>query len=196
MTEIAYNPEDIISRFDQDNLLPTYFKLLLDENKKINLVSRETAEGSLYHLAAESLLPLTTIKLKENASYLDIGSGGGFPAIPVIITQNLASASLVERTQKKAAAMRRMLLALKKRVDIQPVSFENFKADSESFDLITLRLVKLTNQMLAQILPLLKPDGTFIYYSKTELEIDVSLYLKRDFTISSGKSSFTIINRI
>lgn len=212
MTDIYYNPQEIIAKFDPDNLLPNYFNLLIKENKKINLVSRETiadgfiAEGSLnncgelpymeaknqYHalfqLAAESLLPLTTTNIGGNITYLDIGSGGGFPSIPIILTQNISNASLVERTQKKAGALRRMLLALKKRVDIHPVSFENFNADEKSFDLITLRLVKLTKPMLSEILSLLKSKGIFIYYSKTDIEIDTSLYQKEEFTTKSDKS--------
>ncbi len=201
MTEIPYNPKDIVSQFDKNNKLPLYFDLLLRENKKINLVSRETtlgglsaeggstAEGNLFQLAAESLLPLTTISIGDDITYLDIGSGGGFPSIPIIITQNISQATLVERTQKKAGALRRMLMALNKKVDIHPVSFENYKAEKESFDLITLRLVKLTKPMLSEILSLLSPNGTFIYYSKTELDVDNSIFQKRSFTYSSGKGS-------
>ncbi len=209
MTDISYNPQEIIAKFDPDNLLINYFNLLIKENKKINLVSRETVGGvlinsgesshsearnqyyALFQLAAESLLPFMTIKVSDNIAYLDIGSGGGFPAIPIILTQNLSKASLVERTQKKAGALRRMLLALKKRVDIYPVSFENYKAEKESFDLITLRLVKLTKPMLSEILSLLSPKGTFIYYSKTELEIDSSSYLKCNFNTTPNKSGYT-----
>jgi len=203
MTDISYNPQGIIAKFDPGNLLSDYFNLLIKENKKINLVSRETAGGRLinsdvassYHglfqLASESLLPFMTINISDNSTYLDIGSGGGFPAIPIILTQNLSNASLVERTQKKAGALRRMLLALKKRVDIYPVSFENYKAEKESFDLITLRLVKLTKPMLSEILSLLSPKGTFIYYSKTELEIDPSSYLKSNFSTTPNKSGYT-----
>jgi len=208
MTEIPYNPDEIIAKFDKEKLLPIYFNLLLKENEKINLVSRETATGgfinsdgspqNLKELAAESLLPLTKIEIIKDARYLDIGSGGGFPSIPIILTQSLINASLIERTQKKAAALRRMLLALKKRADIHPVSFEDFKGEKSSFDLITLRLVKLTKPILSRILSLLNHKGTFIYYSDSDLEFDDKNYKIDEYifsTTSNPSNRYTIIKR-
>lgn len=208
MREISYNPDEIIAHFDKENLLPAYFSLLLKENKKINLVSRETTNGgfinsdgspqNLMELAAESLLPLTKVEIINNARYLDIGSGGGFPSIPIILTQNFINTTLIERTQKKAAALRRMLLALKKRADIYPVSFEDFKGEQNSFDLITLRLVKLTKPILSQILSLLSPKGTFIYYSDSDLEFDNKNYKVDECifsTTNNPSNRYTIIRR-
>ncbi|MFH2048500.1 MAG: RsmG family class I SAM-dependent methyltransferase [bacterium] len=208
MTEISYNPDEIIAQFDKKNLLPVYFNLLLKENEKINLVSRETATGgfinsdgspqNLIELAAESLLPLTIIEIENDVRYLDIGSGGGFPSIPIILTQNLVSATLIERTQKKAGALRRMLLTLKKSVNILPASFEDFKGEQNSFDLITLRLVKLTKPILSQALSLLNTKGTFIYYSDSDLEFDDKNYKIDEYTFSTTNNPpkrYTIIRR-
>ena len=51
-----------------------------------------------------------------------------------------------------------------------PRTFEEVPLDSR-FDLITLRYVKLTPQLLRRILPALSPNGVFAYFSKPEFEV-------------------------
>ncbi len=115
-------------------------------------------------MAAESLLPLQLIESPIN-DYLDIGSGGGFPAVPILFSGRVGGqATLVERTQKKAAALKRLLGWLNLTASIQPRTFEEVRF-SGRYDLITLRWVKLTDSLLKRIVSLLTPHGTFLHYS-------------------------------
>lgn len=173
-----FDVRSFLAEIDPDSRLELYYELLADENRKVNLVSRETLPGIdsgqpdrfalLRVLAAESLFPLRDLNRNAFAQYLDIGSGGGFPAIPILLTQHIADATLVERTLKKAAALRRMLSQLNQSAKVEPVTFEETSVPHESFDLITLRLVRLTPPILKKILPLLTPGGTLVYYSRPQ----------------------------
>ncbi|MEA2031243.1 MAG: RsmG family class I SAM-dependent methyltransferase [candidate division Zixibacteria bacterium] len=158
-------------RMDSDNHLQHYFAKLTEENRRINLVSRETIADRLPQLAAESLAPLEILHRPHFNRYLDIGSGGGFPAIPILLTRNIEHVTLVERTQKKASALRRILISMNLRADIIPVTFEQFiPSDSGGYDIITMRLVKLTKSLLRRILPLLSTGGVFVYYAQTDID--------------------------
>lgn len=198
---ILFNPSQLLKKIDKNKKLETYFSLLKNENKKINLVSRETIKSQLPLLAAESLLPFEKIDLESFENYLDIGSGGGLPSIPIIFTRNIKHAILVERTKKKTTALKRMIKDLSLENDTINVMDKTFEECDFNilFDLITLKLVKLTDPLLNKIFPLLKTGGLFIYYSgnlninnKDKLNIVTCHYKNSD---SNLIKAFSIISK-
>jgi len=204
---IIYDPVELLKRFDPQNKLERYYQVLLQENEKINLVSRETGGArfmnkdiftGLKKLAAQSLLPFEKTNIAEIDNYLDIGSGGGFPAIPIILTRRIKQACLVERRKKKAGALRRMLLALDIKATIIDQSFEETSFEPV-LDLITLRLVKLTPQLFERIFSVLKPDGYFVYYSAPDFDLTDKAVSGATYyhSISSGEATgcFTIFHK-
>jgi 16S rRNA (guanine527-N7)-methyltransferase len=160
----------IIARYLDPARLTQYWELLMAENAKVNLVSRETSRAEFDRMVAESLMPLDFVS--ENfSSYLDIGSGGGLPSIIMLLSGRIhGPAWLVERTQKKTAALGRLLEALALQALPIPSTFEEVKI-TQKFDLMTLRYVKLTPQLLRRILPALSPNGVFAYYAKPEFDL-------------------------
>jgi len=165
----------LLRRFDPDNRLETFFDLLTEENKRVNLVSRETTRGGLRQLAAESLAGLELLGQDCITGYMDIGSGGGFPSLPIMIAAassviSLEQVRLVERTQKRAAALRRIVLKLGLKAEIIPRDFPS-RETVGAYQLITLRYTKLTPSLLGSILESLAGTGTFIYYAMPELAL-------------------------
>ncbi len=202
---VRYTVPELLQRHDPDNKLLAYFELLLQENQRLNLVSRETGfacdvpsgEGQvpaaarfpgLAELAVESLVPFDLIPARSYRNYLDIGSGGGFPSIPILLTREVDQVCLVERTQKKAAAVRRMLQALDCPARIEPTDFSEIKFGETRFDLITMRLVRLEPALLKKIARLLTDDGTFIYYSRREIDFS-ALNLAADSALYAPEGS-------
>ena len=196
-SHIQVDPADILKRFDPLTRLETYFDFLLEENRKINLVSRETLREDLRRLAAESLVPLTLLELPVGR-YLDIGSGGGLPSIPILLAGAVSGESrLVERTQKKAAALRRILLELDISAEVLPSNYEETRP-SGRFDLVTIRLVKPTKPVLRKIHSELNDGGTVIYYSSgiTPDRIFASETVSFSFPQSVQEKRLTILRRI
>lgn len=196
-SNIQVDPAEILGRFDPQNRLETYFDLLLQENRKINLVSRETSREDLRRLAAESLVPLTLLELPVGR-YLDIGSGGGLPSIPILLAGAVSGESfLVERTQKKAAALRRILLDLDLAAEVVPSNYEEARLNNR-FDLVTIRLVKPTKPLLRKIHSGLNEGGTVVYYSSgiTPDKIFDSEIVTFSFPQSTQDKQLTILNRI
>ncbi|MCK4573684.1 MAG: class I SAM-dependent methyltransferase [candidate division Zixibacteria bacterium] len=197
----------IFRRHDPHNRLGLYYRWLTKENERINLVSRETIREGFERLVFESLVPLEKIDPARVHDYLDIGSGGGLPAMPIILSLTSqgrsCNATLVERIQKKCGALRRISLRLEldrtnTRLDLICEPFEQCRFHRE-FDLITLRYVALTEALLQKILTVLRSDGAFIYFSTPAFEIDdtqceaVTHYYRSD--LSPQKNSFTIFRK-
>lgn len=178
MEKIQLNIQALLEKYDPENKLKSYFDILRQENEKLNLVSRETTESKLFQLVAESLLPFEYIPQKSFSNYLDIGSGGGLPSIPIILTQNIKKSTLTERISKKADSLERMRDALEiNNIEIFNMQVEECKFEN-SFDLATMRLVKLNNRLLTNISRNLSKNSIFIYYHKPEFNIvDKSLSL-------------------
>jgi len=165
-----------------------WFDALLIENKKLNLVSRETTRDDLRRLSAESILPLEFIERGSFALHLDIGSGGGFPAFPLMFSGRIKRTTMVERTQKKALALRRILGSLHMEAGIIAQTFEEANLET-AYDLITLRLVTLTPKLLVPIISHLAIGGVFIYYAPPP-PIPPAMGLKvKSVRYSSGPSS-------
>ncbi len=184
-----YDQQQFLGEIDPDNRLEQYYELLAEENSRINLVSRETLPetgdpevrfAGLRRLAAESLYPITQVPAPRVRNYLDIGAGGGFPSVPIVLTRRPDKATLIERTLKKAAALDRMTAVLQCPARVESRTFEELTLPAESFDLITLRLVRLDQALFKRIARLLHPDGAFVYYSTPSGPIDPA-----HFTLSS-----------
>jgi len=189
-------PEQLIDRHLDRSRLDRYFELLMAQNRLVNLVSRETSRSDFDRLVAESLLPFEYLPA-ANSGYLDIGSGGGIPAIPILLSGAVGGDSvLVERTVKKARALEKIIAGLQLPARVIPRNFEE-TADLPRFGLVTLRYVKLNERFLTRIMSLLRRDGKFVYYAAPVFDIRNYSPLIRQFRSpqDSTLKSFTILSK-
>ncbi len=178
---IEFNATTVLAKYWNLEALDRYYVELMKENESVNLVSRETSRDDFTRLCAESLLPLEVLP-QQITKYLDIGSGGGIPAIPIAQSGRVSGRLvLVERTLKKAAALKRITSALQIHCEVLSRTFEEL-ALRERFDLITLRYVKLDRTLFGKILPLLSPNGRFVYYSDSDVSAEKFVADKYEYT--------------
>lgn len=168
---VTFDAPAIIERFACREGLDRFHTLLMEENARVNLVSRETSREDFDRMAAECLLPLDMLGDARPKSYLDIGAGGGFPLIPITLAMSPDRVAACERTQKKASAIIRMAKALALDIQVTPRTFEDVRFES-TYDLITLRYVKLTPPLLTGIMSILSESGIFVYYSNPSFAVD------------------------
>ena len=171
VTHILFDVESILAQFNAAQWLDSYWAALSHENEKVNLVSRETTIGDFKRMVAESLLPFTQFRPKPG-DYIDVGSGGGIPAVP-LLRAGLAvnQAALYERTKKKALALERIVSTLGiSGVSVIPESFGEHPVKVQC-TLVTMSWVALNRQLLNAIDSVLAPGGTFVYYSRTPLAV-------------------------
>lgn len=160
------------SATELDQLLQ-YLLFILKKNESINLTSiRDPKNATILHLI-DSLLIIQTNTYRENllrasqkqrrVRLLDIGTGGGFPGIPLAITTDI-EATLIDSIGKKIAVVNEGINHLK----IQHVralhgrAEELLKEEYASFDLVVARAVGQMSELLEYSRPFLKKRGSVI----------------------------------
>jgi 16S rRNA (guanine527-N7)-methyltransferase len=137
---------------------------LVEWSRKINLTSIIQPRDVAVKHFIDSLAPAQFIP--ENARLLDIGSGGGFPGIPLKILKPSVSAMLIDSVRKKVNFLKHLVRTLKlERIEACQVRAENLiehTAFSNSFDVIISRALSSLDLFVKMALPLLAAQGTII----------------------------------
>ena len=112
---------------------------------------------------------------------LDIGTGGGFPALPVACTYKDVQVYPLDSIRKKINAINEMKDELKLE-NVHPIC-ERAEKLTQKFDLITSRAVAPLKVITAYALPLLKDEGFFVAFKslKAQEEIDDAKYILKKF---------------
>jgi 16S rRNA (guanine527-N7)-methyltransferase len=142
--------------------LVTHAQMLLDANQLLNL-TRITDEGqlALAHVA-DSLSLLPFLDEAPAGSFADLGSGGGYPGIPLVIVSGRPGV-LVESTQKKAAFLTEVVETLGLDIDVQPVRAEELAATRpNAFAAVTARAVSALPSLVELAAPLLEQNGLLL----------------------------------
>lgn len=141
-----------------------YSNLLKEYNKKFNLTSiTEDKEIYLKHFY-DSLCLFKVKKLFDNLTLLDVGTGAGFPGIPIAIVNPNIEVTLLESNAKKCG----FLKIVKDALNLKNIKIINARAEDytqktrEKFDIVTSRAVAHL-QVLAELeTPALKVNGYFL----------------------------------
>ena len=143
--------------------LDQYVNLLLDWNKKINLISRKDEENIWTYHILHSVSPLFRVKLMEGSRIVDIGTGGGLPGIPLKILRPDISLLCLDATRKKANAVLEMVEDLKiKNVKVLWGRAEEIGIQPEhlhKFDFVIARAVCQLNELISLSINFLKKQS-------------------------------------
>ena len=177
---IVVNPKDFPMFIDelgvklskkQIEQFQIYADFLISYNESTNLTAITSLEDIYEKHFYDSLLIGEIIKPYQ--SLCDVGSGAGFPAIPLKIVYPELSLTILEPIQKKVKFLN--LLADKLQMDVNVVNMraEEAMAYRETFDVVTARAVAYLNILAELCIPLVKKEGIFIAMkgSKAEEEI-------------------------
>lgn len=144
-----------------------YIELLRKWNKIHNITRMSSKE--IYHSIFDSISPL---KFIEFNSLLDIGSGAGFPAIPIAFAKRDKQVILVEPIKKKSSFLHYVKSSLNlSNVEIYSDRVENLKI--EPVDLITSRAVTETKTLIELAKPFIKNGGELLFYKGSNLPSEI-----------------------
>ena len=149
-----------------------YYEYLISENEKYNLTSI-TLENEVYikhfldSLALENIIDLNEVSL------CDVGSGAGFPSIPLKIMYPNIKLTIIEPTLKRCKFLENLveLLGLSN-VEIINDRAENIK--NRSFDIVTARAVSNLSILLELCIPLVKEGGYFVGYKGSNYQEELN----------------------
>lgn len=162
---------------EQISKLEKYYELLIEWNQKMNLTAlTEPQDVALKHFC-DSILLLQYAEIKEGASIIDVGTGAGFPSVPIKIVRPDIKLCLLDSLNKR-------LMFLKEVVDVlnlSDVEIVHSRAEDgaknnklrETFDYATSRAVAQLNVLSEYCLPYVKVGGQFVAmkgkYSQEEI---------------------------
>lgn len=167
-------------------LLRKYFSLLIEANSKMNL-TRITDEGEVYEKHFFDSLRIAKNLDFHGKSIVDIGSGAGFPGIPLAIAFPDSHITLVESSHKKSLFLEEVSEKLSlSNVTVICARAEELIAQRESFDLAVSRAVASLPILLELVLPLVKVGGYFVAMKGEKGEEELSLS-KRALKLFGGE---------
>ena len=153
--------------------LLVYSDLILEWNERIHLVSKNDANTDriLRHII-DSLSVFKVIDVPKDAMVMDLGSGAGFPIIPMKIVREDIKPTLIESTHKKVLFLRKTTEVLKLRdIDIIDLRAEHLPDDFYCrFDLVTVRALGKLPIILNLSFPFLRIGGILAIYKGKGVE--------------------------
>jgi 16S rRNA (guanine527-N7)-methyltransferase len=125
------------------------YSLYKDWNEKINVISRKDIENLYINHVLHSLAIAKVVSLKADARILDVGTGGGFPGIPLAILFPEAHFHLVDSIGKKITVVRNIAQALElKNITVDQLRAEQLKGH---YDFIVSRAVTRLKEFYAWV---------------------------------------------
>jgi 16S rRNA (guanine527-N7)-methyltransferase len=178
--------------------ISTYIDILIHWNARINLTAIRTPEEIVTRHFGESLFAARHLFPKEEdreghdfsradrmlqketgasapegltgTRVADLGSGAGFPGVPIKIWAPIVTLTLIESNQKKATFLRELARAL----TLTNINIQNARAETlppSTFDVVTLRAVERLPKVLPVAVTLLAPNGLLaLLISSSQLE--------------------------
>lgn len=198
MTDYSNLIKDIFSENGLDGLLNTpvleKFNILIDRmltvNEKMNLTSITDGEDVILKHIADSATVVRYIP--KNAKLLDVGTGGGFPSLPIAILRPDVSVYGLDSTAKKLKYIDETaeLLSLDnlKTISGRAEVFGKSVNYRERFDVVTARAVASLNVLTELCLPFVKLGGLFISMKGSSAADEIAL--ARSGVIQLGGSKF------
>jgi len=147
---------------EQKTKFATYYKLLITYNEKMNLTAITQEEEVYLKHFYDSLLLDKMVSL-TNQSLLDIGSGAGFPSIPLKIIYPELKITIVDALNKRIIFLKQLCEALDIEVNLVHARAEEYVYENrESFDIVCARAVAKLNVLAELCIPYVKVNGFFI----------------------------------
>lgn len=150
-----------------------YIEVFLQQNSMLNLISKND-EKLLWekHIFDSLAIEKVFEKYPKGKTMLDIGTGGGFPSVPVAIAYPDIEVFALDSIRKKINAIEN----IKSELDIKnlhPVC-ERAENVNEKFDIITSRAVAPLKVISGYAAPLLENDGIFVAYKSKRIDDEIN----------------------
>ncbi len=168
----------------QINQFEIYYKFLIEENKKYNLTAITQPLAVVVKHFIDSILPEKEIP--QGAKVIDIGTGAGFPGVPLKILRPDINITLVDSLQKRVNFLNMLFEKLELKGEIVHSRAEDFiKNRRETFDIALSRAVAFLPTLSEYLIPYVKINGFVIMYKGEKLQEELELSNKAISTLGA-----------
>lgn len=175
--------KELILKLNKDNCeeklntLECYMERILEWNKSVNLTAVKDREEFIQKHFIDSLLCAGSLEFTEASSICDVGTGGGFPGVPLAVVFPEKDFVLMDSLDKRVRIVRQRCEEL----GIDNVEVVHGRAEDlarkeeyrDSFDLCVSRAVANMRVLCEYCMPFVKPEGSFIAYKGPGCEEEV-----------------------
>ena len=154
---------DISLSKEQGEKLLKLYDFLVEYNEKVNLTAITDFEEVVIKHFVDSILPFSKLSIDKGASFIDVGTGAGFPSIPLLIYRPDLEGTLLEALNKRCVFLEAAceLVGVKAKVILGRA--EDYAKDKrEQFDIATARAVAAMPVLCEYCLPYVKAGGRFV----------------------------------
>lgn len=164
---------------EQIEKLDTYAAMLLEWNEKMNLTAITDVEGIAVKHFYDSLTPNWYLNIPKNAKVIDVGTGAGFPSVPMAIIRPDLQFTLLDSLNKRLVFLNEVCSALDINAELVHMRAEDaakMPEYREKFDISVSRAVAALPVLCEYCVPFVKKNGMFIAMkgSKAEEELNLS----------------------
>ena len=174
----------------------TYRDMVIEKNKVMNLTAiTDPEEFALKHFADSLSLLTVSDLITEGASVIDVGTGAGFPSVPIKIARPDIKLTLLDSLAKRIRFLDEVIESIK----LDAVTTIHSRAEEgsrkpelrDSFDIALSRAVANLSTLTEYCLPYVKVGGYFISYKSDEVDEELASS-KHAISVLGGKLEDTI----
>ena len=168
---------------DQINCFEKYYELLIEKNKVMNLTAITDKEDVIvkHFIDSIALIPYLTdkgININNKLKIIDIGTGAGFPGLPLKIMMPDVKFTLLDSLNKRVSFLNEVIDELKlKDIEALHGRAEDYASNNkyrEKYDICVSRAVANLSTLSEYCIPFVKEDGFFISYKAGESEEEIN----------------------
>lgn len=166
--------------FNKENIdkFNKYKDVLKDWNQKINITSIENDEEIYVKHFLDSIVLLDKNNIYEEKKIIDVGTGGGFPGIPLKILNNNYKLTLLDSLRKRID----FLQIVANELNLEDIIFIHGRAEDfgqnidyrEQYDICVSRAVASLNILCEYCLPFVKVEGYFAAYKSESISEEIT----------------------
>lgn len=167
-----FNKCDIKLSTEQAERFNKLYEFLVEYNKNVNLTAITDFKEIVVKHFIDSVLPFNMIDIEENSSFIDVGTGAGFPSIPLMIVRPDLKCTMLEALNKRCVFLEKACELVGVKATVVHGRAEDYAKDRrECFDFATARAVANMSVLSEYCMPYVKVGGKFIALKSVNEEI-------------------------